>query len=352
MKKIFSICLLFFISLNTSFGQKDISINKYFTFYFDGNAYFSNPYQSIFNSEYYKYPLNNLFGYGLGTNINFITTENFSFSWCFDFNITKTKDFIEFEPKPQDVYIKAVKIYNLRKIRTGPTFFIGNKQQFEFGFNIDFGILKKTIYFNNDISYGWVGKGVFEGRVNSGYRYINKKGVMLRAGLNLNKGEDYTFYGTYFSLGYAHKKTVTLSPKYKMKQFLVIKGTGYLFDLQENIIGIGLGFEHFLYNTNRINIGYSALFKAGAAINYGLPLNFVSSGVLLFGLKENSKIDIEVGANIPLIDIGQAHLYQFINIGVGYRYINDMISLRIGTATTGILRGSIGFVIGRYKKSN
>jgi len=334
----FLITILFLISSHFGFVQ---TINKHHTFNFEGSSFLSNPYLNL--TGYKSDELTKkLFGLEFNTCFDVATTLNFNFSWTFAFQTFNTKK--EFSDSLSQYFT-----HNLKKFRTGPSFYFGNINQFELGFNMSFGRLKTNVQYS--ISNHNLITGIGEANLNIGYRHFFNKGLVFRTGILLNKGYTkksvYNLNGMYLSLGYDFKSTIAYKPKEKYKQFIVLSGMGYLFDFQKNVIGIGIIFDHFLYNTQTINLGYSLMLRAGTGIfTISIPFNSTISGVLLVGNPKNHKLEIDFGVNLPLNhNYNSIKTYNLINFGLGYRFIDDDISFKIGTSTTGILNLGLGIVL-------
>jgi len=333
------------------FSQNSDEVIKPYSLYIQTNIYEANMYERYFVKDVSSsFRFSDLYAFELGANLGVLSVPNFSFTWNFAYQRFLTRRTLQpFEIEVNSNY-KRVEIKGFDKVILGPVFFIGKLHQFEFGFKSSLGIYNVTYTKNNSIeSY----RNIFEYNINLGYRYFKRNGLVLRGGLSFNRSflDNYQMYNGYLGIGYGIGKTISIPKKERKKSFLILNGTGFIGDLQENYIGIGLNLEHFLYNTNVVNVGYT--FGGRYSLNdNGISSNVLLGGVLLFGYNAKNKLEAKLGASIPISGNNDFYFYQFIDVGVGYRYINKKYSFSMGVSTLGFLNGSLGLIIDGKNKDN
>jgi len=344
----FIITLLFYTSFSSS--QTNEVIKRY-SIYFQLNSYKSTSYQDIrFNGlEVINYPSYQTTGQKIGFNFDIFAMPHFNFS--FDLSYTFIDNFASYEFNSyynNEHKLKKLK-FDYKGFAFGPRFYFGRINQLEIGFI--YGRGKMGVKYHPFNSNYYFKISAAETAINIGYRFAPKFGLQLRTGIRYDMGRnsEIPFYGGYLSFGYGINRIKSIPKKEKKSNFLVINAMGYIGDVQENLIGLGLSLEHFLYNTNRVNIGYSIMLRGGIGFYEVLPINLDIRSTFLLGINENNKFEIDLGANIPIKGIKSAKFYQFLDIGLAYRYIDDEMSFKIGASTSGVINLSIGEVI-NYKE--
>ncbi len=344
--------LLFSIQI---FGQEKITIKKNISFYLKGNLYKSSYYQRVDfgGAQIIDYPEYKSFGYNIGVNFDLISLSKFHFGWNFSYRYINLFGYYIFDNyitvyNGPNYRIKREKKIKYIGLETGPYLSFGNIHNLEMGINLGvgrFSDVNKKEY--TGISY--FGLSANEICPNIGYKYAGDKGLFIRIGgfYDFGRSKKIPLYGGYLSVGYSLiSKKVIAKPQKEKKTFITISTLGYLFDLQENIIGVGLQFDHFLYNTNMVNIGYSIVNRIGTGFWGSTPYNISTNLIILYGDNPNIKFESSIGPNLPVLNIKESQFYRFIHFAVGVRYTDDFFVLRFGTSTSGILTGSVGIKIG------
>ncbi len=226
----------------------------------------------------------------------------------------------------------------------GLGFNLGRRHLWESSLIIGGGLMKKPGFAisNAEMEFG----------LQTGYKYIAPRGLMLRFGVASNYGRNGFFsfaYSAYAGLGYAfqHSKQ-TVKKEYKKERanpYFNISVNGYIGSLTLEFVGAQLRADHFLFNGPNVDLGYSVAFNAGLDFDGDRLYSASAAFVGLFGAQE-SKLEFAIGPNFPLGDMNNNFLawYERVHLGVGLRFVPEDIPLtiRIGSATTSILYVGIG----------
>lgn len=239
-------------------------------------------------------------------------------------------------------------VYNYHGGFTGPTICFGNIHALELTTLLGGGKMIRK----NPKNTNWE----METNLQVGYRYQSNNGLMLRAGAFGFLGRNGFFspmYGAYFSAGYAFaKKTGTIKNQSNKGGYFAIMLRPYLGSLTFDLIGTGVQFDHFLLNGEAIDLGYTLIGRSG--FNYDTGTSFsVTPAMRVLAGKSAHKFDLSLGVNwSSTYNYWEGtEIYELIHFGLGYRWVsqNTGLTFGVGSSTTSLLNGTIGFTFGKNK---
>lgn len=338
---IFSYCLLF--SFFSIAQQKEFYRNTTFfgNYHHVVTEHFSSP-----NGN----PLRETFGFSAGVEHDFVVAPAFHLDVKLGYRFVN--EYAEASPGFVFQYNSDDNVLsNYHGAFTGLGFNFGRRHLWESALIIGGGVKKAPNYSNASAE--------MELGLQTGYKYIARNGLTFKTGVSVNFARNGFFsrmYTGYFGLGYTIQKSqgFVQSERDKIgekeKPYFAINATGYLGSLTLELIGAKIEFEHFVFNGPKVDLGYGLTAGVGGIYDEGESFSLTPKFIGLFGGGDN-KLEFSIGPHIPFIYIKSPLLswYELIHAGIGWRFTpKDIpIILRIGSATTSMLYGSIGFRLGK-----
>lgn len=276
----------------------------------------------------------NTSGFSFGTDLSMTENDYLSLNWRLGYRYVSDYQIIDLDSYYS--FSTGILRSNYNGFFTGPKISYGQKHKVELAFLLGFG--------NKKWNTGGKVKDS-EATVSFGYKYMAKKQLFVNVGSFINLGRDLfdkPYYAGYFGVGYNLKTQQNeIKRVQNHKKYFAVGLTGYILNLQLNLIGLGAQVDYFFFNGEVLDFGMSTSFKIGIDFNEDIKSDLSVFPTALFG-KGEDKFELFLGPNLTFGEYSEKSIYNFVNFGMGYRLNSESLHLRIGVATTSWVYGSLG----------
>lgn len=229
----------------------------------------------------------------------------------------------------------------------GFEFVAGKKHQFHAATLFDIGGI---------VDHGF--SGSFNPRI--GYQYKSDKNFYIKAGAQAFLGRR---SHTGFSAGYfvgIGGYIPSIKPLYVNKPRLVKNEKVGYFAIQSNfmfgssgymVMGANVQFDHLLYTSDAIDLGYSVGTSIGFVDDYFQSVR--AAFIMLVG-RGQVQFEYSLGPNFVVTDFNSSSPFDFVHTGIAFRVTGNRIPafVRVGASTTAWVHIGTGFVIGTKRNDD